>query len=174
MKKITFLATALLLSMSSFAQQALFDNVPVVSPEVNANHTSGGGNWNNWNLCVSTDDERAGGNYSEYFVIRSDAFGWGGSYASGKWDNEGYPANDDEWAEFRQNMEGAKVNMTISRSGTDIKVVAVETCTNGKVYIERFTAPCSDANEMLRAFLIVDGSYLVMDPAACYIGKPLY
>ena len=39
MKKITFLATALLLSMSSFAQQALFDNVPVVSPEVNANHT---------------------------------------------------------------------------------------------------------------------------------------
>ena len=138
------------------------------------NHTSGGGNWNNWNLCVSTDDERAGGNYSEYFVIRSDAFGWGGSYASGKWDNEGYPANDDEWAEFRQNMEGAKVNMTISRSGTDIKVVAVETCTNGKVYIERFTAPCSDANEMLRAFLIVDGSYLVMDPAACYIGKPLY
>jgi len=138
------------------------------------NHTSGGGNWNNWNLCVSTDDERAGGNYSEYFVIRSDAYGWGGSYASGKWDNEGYPANDDEWAEFRQNMEGAKVDMTISRSGTDIKVVAVETCTNGKVYIERFTAPCSDANEMLRAFLIVDGSYLVMDPAACYIGKPLY
>ena len=138
------------------------------------NHTSGAGNWNNWNLCVSTDDERAGGNYSEYFVIRSDAYGWGGSYASGKWDNEGYPANDDEWAEFRQNMEGAKVDMTISRSGTDIKVVAVETCTNGKVYIERFTAPCSDANEMLRAFLIVDGSYLVMDPAACYIGKPLY
>lgn len=39
MKKITFIATALLLSMSSFAQQALFDNVPVVSPEVNANHT---------------------------------------------------------------------------------------------------------------------------------------
>ena len=40
------------------------------------NHTSGAGNWNNWNLCVSTDDERAGGNYSEYFVIRSDAYGW--------------------------------------------------------------------------------------------------
>ena len=33
------MATALLLSMSSFAQQALFDNVPVVSPELNANHT---------------------------------------------------------------------------------------------------------------------------------------
>ena len=71
-------------------------------------------------------------------------------------------------------MEGSKVDMTISRTGKDIKVVAVATCKNGKVYTERFTAPCSDANETLRAFLIVDGSYLVMDPAACYIGKPLY
>lgn len=39
MKKITFLATALLMTLGSFAQQALFDNVPVISPEVNANHT---------------------------------------------------------------------------------------------------------------------------------------
>ena len=39
MKKITFLATALLMSLGSFAQQALFDNAPVISPEVNANHT---------------------------------------------------------------------------------------------------------------------------------------
>lgn len=39
MKKIAFLATALLMSLGSFAQQALFDNVPVISPEVNANHT---------------------------------------------------------------------------------------------------------------------------------------
>lgn len=39
MRKITFLATALLMSLGSFAQQALFDNAPVISPEVNANHT---------------------------------------------------------------------------------------------------------------------------------------
>lgn len=32
MKKITFLATALLMSLGSFAQQALFDNAPVISP----------------------------------------------------------------------------------------------------------------------------------------------
>ncbi len=138
------------------------------------NHTSGAGNWNNWNLCVSTDDERNGGNYSEYFVLRSDAYGWGNSYASGKYDNEGYPTNDAEWGDFRANMEGAKVDMTIARSGTDVKVTAVQTCTNGKVYIERFTAPCNDANEVLRAFLIVDSSYLVMDPTSCYIAKPMY
>ena len=138
------------------------------------NHTSGNGNWNNWNLCVSTDDERNGGNYSEYFVIRSDAYGWGNSYAAGKFENEGYPTSDAEWSDFRANMEGAKVNMTIARSGTDVKVTAVQTCTNGKVYTEKFTAPCNDANEVLRAFLIVDGSYLVMDPASCYIAKPLY
>lgn len=39
MKKFSFLAVALLLNLSSFAQQALFDNAPVISPEVNANHT---------------------------------------------------------------------------------------------------------------------------------------
>ena len=122
------------------------------------NHTSGNGNWNNWNLCVSTDDVRNGGNYSEYFVIRSDAYGWGNSYAAGKFENEGYPTNDAEWSDFRANMEGAVVDMTIARSGTDVVVTAVATCKNGKVYVEKFTAPCSYENDVLRAFLIVDGS----------------
>ena len=82
------------------------------------NHTSGVGNWNNWNLCVSTDDERGGGDYAEYFVVRSDLFGWGDSYGSGTWTSEGY----DDWDAFRANMEGANVSIDIIRDGADVTV----------------------------------------------------
>lgn len=138
------------------------------------NHTSGAGNWNNWNLCVSTEAERQGDGYSEYLVLRSDAYGWGGSYASGTWANVGYPTNDDEWGQFRSNMEGADVVMTITRSGSDIAVRALETCPNGKVYDENFHAPCGDGTQNVNAFLIADGSHFTFNQAGCIMYTPLY
>lgn len=137
------------------------------------NHTSGAGNWNNWNLALTTDDDRGGGNYSEYFVIRSDKYGWGGSYVGDNFDNDGYPANDTEWAEFRKNMEGAVVDATISRLGSTINVKAVATCKNGKVYTEKFHATCGDGNQVVRAFFIVDNSYLVFDTSGCSVQTPV-
>ena len=41
------------------------------------NHSSGENNWNNWNLAVANAERDASG-YAEYFVLRSDAYGWGG------------------------------------------------------------------------------------------------
>ena len=39
------------------------------------NHNGGSANnWNNWNLCVASGERDADG-YSEFFVIRSDAYG---------------------------------------------------------------------------------------------------
>jgi hypothetical protein len=138
------------------------------------NHTSGAGNWNNWNLCLATDDERGGGDYAEYFVIRSDAFGWGESYKEENFNNDGYPTNDDEWAEFRNNMEGATVDLTIQRVGAQVNVTAVATGNTGKVYTERFHATCGDGKQVVRAFLIVDGSHLDINADKCHIAKPLY
>ena len=133
------------------------------------NHTSGVGNWNNWNLCVSTDDERGGGDYAEYFVIRSDLFGWGDSYGSGTWTSEGY----DDWDAFRANMEGANVSIDIIRDGANVTVDAVATCPNDKVYHEVFKTVCGDGTQTLSSFLIVDGSYLKMNPSECYLSVPL-
>ena len=133
------------------------------------NHTSGGANWNNWNLCVSTDDERGGGDYAEYFVIRSDLFGWGDSYGSGTWTSEGY----DDWDAFRANMEGANVSIDIIRDGANVTVDAVATCTNDHVYHEVFKTVCGDGTQTLSSFLIVDGSYLKMNPSECYLSVPL-
>lgn len=133
------------------------------------NHTSGGGNWNNWNLCLCTDAERGGDGYAEYFVIRSDLYGWGDSYGTGVWTNEGYG----DWDQFRLDMEGAKVTLDIVRSGASVTVTAVAKAVNGTVYKEVFAVPeCGDGTQITRAFLIVDGSYLEMDAEGCYAYWP--
>jgi hypothetical protein len=134
------------------------------------NHTSGVNNWNNWNLCVATDAERDGAGYDEYFVIRSDLYGWGGSYNASNWSSEGYG----DWDLFRQNMEGADVTITITRKNEMVYVTAVATCTDGTVYTEWFNAVCGDGLETINAFLIVDGSYLEMKAANCFLSTSVY
>ena len=92
------------------------------------NYGSGADNWNNWNICVvnaKATSTEANENYKEYFVLRSDAYGWGGGMA-----DEGYAyeaANistnyadvaaaagvDDQWALFKEKMQGAHTVMEI-------------------------------------------------------------
>lgn len=134
------------------------------------NHTNGIGNWNNWNLCLCTDAERNGNGYAEYFVIRSDLYGWGDSYASGTWTSEGYG----DWDAFRADMEGATVVIDIQRNGTTVTAIAVATSKNGNVYKEAFVTDCGDGNQTVRAFLIVDGAHLKMDNSNCYLYTPLF
>ena len=136
------------------------------------NHTSGVGNWNNWNLCVATDDVR--GNepaYAEHFVIRSDLYGWGGkasTYVAENITNEGYG----DWDEFRANMEGAVVDITLQRTGDEIYMTATATCKNGHVYKEMYHQTIG--TDMVRAFLIADHSYLKLDANNCYLASPVY
>lgn len=134
------------------------------------NHTSGAGNWNNWNLCLCTDAERGGSDYAEYFVIRSDLYGWGDSYASGTWTSEGYG----DWDTFRADMEGATVVIDIQRNGATVTATATATGKNGNVYKEAFATDCGDGNQTVRAFLIVDGAHLKMDSSNCYLYTPLF
>ena len=131
------------------------------------NHTNGSGNWNNWNLCVSTAAERGADGYLEYMVLRADLWGWGTSYDAGTWESEGY----DDWDQFRKDMESALVDLTITREGATVKVVAIATAVNGTVYKETFTTDCGDGNQDINAFFIVDGSYLQIDPEQTYIGE---
>ena len=134
------------------------------------NYTSGAGNWNNWCFCLCTDAERNGNGYAEYFVIRSDLYGWGDSYASGTWTSEGYG----DWDIFRADMEGATVVIDIQRNGATVSATAVATSKNGNVYKEAFVTDCGDGNQTVRAFLIVDGAHLKMDNSNCYLYTPLF
>lgn len=131
------------------------------------NHTKGDENYHNWLLIVCNDRERGGDGYSEYFVLRSDLWGWGNAdYNAANLTNEGYG----DWDDFKRNMEGAEVDMTVEHRGGEVYVTAIATCKDGTVYKEMYHQPC-DANDNIRAFLTCEGSYLQIDAAETYIGE---
>lgn len=131
------------------------------------NHTSGADKWHNWNLVVATDADRGAAGYSEYFVLRSDLYGWGNAdYNADNITNEGYG----DWEQFKKNMEGATVDMTVERRGAEVYVTAVATCKDGTVYKEMYHQPCA-ADGNIRAFLACDHSYFQLNAAETFVGE---
>lgn len=131
------------------------------------NHTSGTENYNNWNLVVANDVDRGAAGYSEYFVLRSDLFGWGNAdYNAANITNEGYG----DWEQFKKNMEGATVDMTVERRGAEVYVTAIATCKDGTIYKEMYHQPCA-ADGNIRAFLACDHSYLQLNAAETFVGE---
>ncbi|MGL1884949.1 MAG: hypothetical protein OCD76_00430 [Reichenbachiella sp.] len=143
------------------------------------NHNGGSENsWNNWNLAVTNEvGDRDGEGYAEYFVLRSDAFGWGGGMAA-----EGYvydgalisqnypiiPASDPEetdWALFRTTMDGAHVTLEVDHSITgNVYLTATALGTNGIELVMTYVQQVSAIDDVV-AFLVCDGSYFEMETA---------
>lgn len=131
------------------------------------NHTSGTENYHNWNLVVANDVDRGAAGYSEYFVLRSDLYGWGNAdYNAANITNEGYG----DWEQFKKNMEGATVDMTVERRGAEVYVTAIATCKDGTIYKEMYHQPCA-ADGNIRAFLACDHSYLLLNAAETFVGE---
>lgn len=141
------------------------------------NHTSGVNNWNNWNLAVTNEiADRAAADYKEYFVLRSDAWGWGGKMANVdagyafdiKMITQNYPdtdGNGDIWNDFRNTMQGARVSLDIDHSATgNVYVKATAVGTNGTTLVETYQQPVS-ATANIAAFLVCDGSHFEMKKA---------
>ena len=141
------------------------------------NHGTGVNNWNNWNLAVTNEiADRAAADYKEYFVLRSDAYGWGGKMANVdpryafdiKMITHNYPdtdGNGDIWNDFRTTMQGARVSLDIDHSATgNVFVTATAVGTNGVTLVETYQQPVSAAADLI-AFLICDGSYFEMKKA---------
>lgn len=140
------------------------------------NHSSGINNWNNWNLAVVNVADRASADYKEYFVLRSDTWGWGGgmvnvdpSYAFDiKMISKNYPDTDgdgDIWNDFRTTMQGAHVTLEIDHSATgNVFVTATAVGTNGTTLVETYQQPVSATADIV-AFLVCDGSYFEMKNA---------
>lgn len=133
------------------------------------NHSSGEGNWNNWNLVVTTPYERDAEGYSEYFVLRSDAYGWGNADYNAAMIGHDYQDLDgdgDIWNDFRNVMQGASVLMQVDHSVTGNAFVTVaNTSADGSVtFTETYQQPVS-AIEDLNVFIAADGSYFEMKRA---------
>lgn len=145
-----------------------FSECYTVEPETSTswtifNTTLGEDNYQNWCIAGTNLDRTAEGygGANEYFVLRSDLYGWGNGYNDGTWTNEGYPTNDDEWAEFRKQMNGAIVTVTVAREGDVVTMTGKSEGNNGKTYIETFTMPnVCKATDPLIIFFIADHSCL--------------
>ena len=126
-------------------------------------------NWHNYNLCVSSDFDGDAVGYEEYFVIRGDLFGWGNAYNEQNFSNN-YPTTTDndgntvvDWAKFRAFMNGATVNMSVKREDQKVTATFNILGSDGNEYVEEFYAPCGDGTQNIRAFLICDTNYLIID-----------
>ena len=135
------------------------------------NHSSKGANWNNWVLALSNDVERQGNGYLEYFVLRADNYAWWPTGNTGANPDAGFTLSSNyNWDTFIDDMDGATVDMTLSRSGSTINVDAIMTTTTGKKLNESFSMPnCGDGTQPVRAFLVCDGSWYEMFTSSCYV-----
>ena len=122
-------------------------------------------------IALTNDVERQGTGYLEYFVLRADNYAW--------WPTGNTMANPDagfsltsnyNWETFMNDMDGATVELTVSRKGSTISVDAVTTTTANNVYTESFSMPnCGDGTQPVRAFLVCDGSWFEIDNTALSI-----
>lgn len=139
------------------------------------NHSSGENNWNNWNLVISNDAEsRESDDYKEYFVLRSDAFGWGGAMAEDGYEYDGgiishnyveVLGEDGMWDKFRETMQGAYVTMEVDHSSTgNVFVTATAVGTNGLTIVQEYNQPVSVSAD-ITAFMVCDGSHFEMKSA---------
>ena len=129
------------------------------------NFGSGANNWNNWNACVANGKERDTDGYSEYFVLRSDAYGWGNADYNGAVIEFDYGGGEVNWDEFREKMQGATVTLSLDHARAGAAFLEVHSvAADGFDIVEKYNQKVS-ATEDINLFLIADGSHFNMKKA---------
>ncbi len=127
------------------------------------NHGKGVDNWNNYNVCLATGERDSDG-YAEFFVLRSDTYGWGNADYNGAMFKNDYPDVDgdgDIWNDFRTLMQGAytKIEIDYASAGTAF-VYTTAIATDGTEIHQTYEQPVTGTS--LVCFLIADGSHMNM------------
>jgi len=130
------------------------------------NYSDCANNWDNFVAVLTTDADRGATGYSEYLVLRADAYGWGDNYDSSnlKYD---YLAKTSGWDYFKENMNGAQCSVTLMRKGNTVKVRALITLADDAAtkLCETYEVTIADLPETVRMFLTVEKAHLeVMEP----------
>ena len=77
------------------------------------NYTNGGGNWNNFVVCLTNED----GTF-EYGILRADNWGWGTGWEGGELASKCTPSGGQaDWAAWLAAMDGAKVTVYVTNNG---------------------------------------------------------
>ena len=111
--------------------------------------------------------------YNDHYIrLRPDFYGWtesnGNTNESPAWlvgnlNNSGCNWNDPESVTaFKNNIDGATVNLTIKRLKNEVYIISDVTGTSYN-YRHYFVMTCGDGSQDIYAFLCVDGSHIVID-----------
>ena len=127
------------------------------------NHGKGTDNWNNYNVCLATGERDSDG-YAEFFLLRSDTYGWGNADYSGAMFKNDYPDVDgdgDIWNDFRTLMQGAytKIEIDYATAGT-VFVYTTAIAVDGTEIHQTYEQPVTGTS--LVCFLVADGSHMNM------------
>ena len=130
------------------------------------NYSSKVANWNNWLAVVTTDADRNAEGYSEYVVLRADNYAWQyglntGPDSSHDWFTS--MTSNYNWDTFKDDLDGATVELTITRAYASVDINADITTATGATYNEEFIINCGDGTQTIRAFLTTDNGHLVID-----------
>lgn len=119
------------------------------------NYSDKANNWDNWILVAATNGTRTGTDYKEYFVLRSDNYGWGDYYnASGL-------SCDYNWDTYKTDMHEALVDMTVSldTDGT-FNMKSTTTTKANKVYNYSYKNTISTKPSSVTVFFVNEKSYI--------------
>ena len=112
-------------------------------------------NWDNYLVVVTNDYGRDDSDYSEYIVLRSDAYGWGNAYDSSNLVTDGF-----DWDTFTSDIAGATVVVTVTNDGSTANITSVATSADENTVMTESIDFDVDDDTTIRAFLTVEAGYL--------------
>lgn len=129
------------------------------------NYTNSSANWCNWVIVFTNGKERDAADYVEYVVLRADAYGWGTYY------NAANLTHNYNFDTFATDMNGADVQLKVTRDGNDVTMTTVTTTESGAVYNYDYHFEVSEGIEDLGVFLTCEGAHLTFNAEDVVIGE---
>lgn len=136
------------------------------------NYSDKAANYHNWLLVITSDANRDADGYTEYAVIRGDNYVWG-TYGNSNDNKDKYVLTSNfNWDTFKDDMDGAHVKMTITRSGDRITARADITTRTSAQYFEQLIVDVADNSaNPIRVFLTTEAGHLVLNTTLATIGE---
>ena len=117
---------------------------------------------------ITTDFDRGATGYTEYFGLRPDNYvNLAGKNAT----TTNFDVISWNWGTFREKIDGATVTLTITRTGSDVRIREEFAPADGSTTLwEEYNQDCGDGTQNIRVFLTVEGAHLDLLPVSTTIG----
>ena len=132
------------------------------------NYSSKAQNWSNWATRLTNGDFS-----TEYLIMRADCYGvteggWGdeakttNSQATNKWFTANL--NNYDWDNFKTDLDGADVELTIKRlpNSSDVILCDNVTTSGGKKFTHYFVMSCGNGSQDIKVTLTVDQAHIII------------